>query len=47
VPVPPLLEITFVRKDAAVFGGHSNEPIPGPLDRPNMADRPDICLRPF
>jgi hypothetical protein len=47
VPVPPLLEITFVRKDVAVFAGHSNEPIPGPLDRPNMADRPDICLRPF
>ncbi len=47
VPVPPLLEITFLRRDAAVFGGHSNEPIPGPLDRPNMADRPDICLRPF
>lgn len=47
VPVPPLLEITFVRKDVAAFAGHSNEPIPGPLDRPNMADRPDICLRPF
>ncbi len=47
VPVPPLLEITFLRKDAAVFGGHSNEPIPGPLDRPNMSDRPDLCLRPF
>lgn len=47
VPVPPLLEITFVRKDVAVFAGHSSEPIPGPLDRPNMADRPDICLRPF
>ncbi len=47
VPVPPLLEITFVRKDLAVFAGHSTEPIPGPLDRPNMADRPDICLRPF
>jgi hypothetical protein len=47
VPVPPLLEITFVRRDLVVFAGHSNEPIPGPLDRPNMADRPDICLRPF
>ena len=47
VPVPPLLEITFVRRDAAVFGGHSTAPIPGPLDRPNMADRPDLCLRPF
>jgi len=47
VPVPPLLEITFVRRDLVAFAGHSNEPIPGPLDRPNMADRPDICLRPF
>lgn len=47
VPVPPLLEITFVHKDLAVFAGHSTEPIPGPLDRPNMADRPDLCLRPF
>ena len=47
VPVPPLMEVTFVRRDAASFGGHSTEPIPGPLDRPNMADRPDLCLRPF
>ena len=47
IPVPPLLEITFMRRDAAAFGAHSSEPIPGPLDRPNMADRPDICLRPF
>ena len=47
VPLPRLLEITFVRNGVALFGGHSNEPIPGPLDRPNMADRPDICLRAF
>jgi hypothetical protein len=47
VPIAPLMEVTFVRKNAVVFGGHSSDPIPGPLDRPNMADRPDICLRPF
>ena len=47
IPIPPLLEITFMRKSLAVFGGHSTEPIPGPLDRPNMTDRPDLCLRPF
>ena len=47
VPVPPLLEITFVRKGVVVTAGPCNDPIPGPLDRPNMADRPDICLRPF
>jgi hypothetical protein len=47
VPVPPLMEVTFMRRDAAEFAGFCHEPIPGPLDRPNMADRPDICLRPF
>ena len=47
VPVPPLMEITFVRKGVVVTAGLSNDPIPGPLDRPNMADRPDLCLRPF
>ena len=47
VPVPPLMEITWVRKDAVATAGPCTEPIPGPLDRPNMADRPDICLRPF
>jgi hypothetical protein len=47
VPIPPLLEITFLRKTSGIFGAHSTEPIPGPLDRPNLADRPDICLRAY
>jgi hypothetical protein len=47
VPVPPLVEVTFVRRNLVPTAGHSNEPIPGPLDRPNMTDRPDLCLRPF
>jgi hypothetical protein len=47
IPIPRLLELTYMRKDAAVFGGHSNEPIPGPLDRPNIPQLPDLYLRPF
>jgi len=45
--MPRLLELSYLRKDAAVFAGHSNEPIPGPLDRPNLPGRPDLCLRTF
>lgn len=47
IPFPRLLELTWIRKDVAVFGGHSNEPIPGPLDRPNIPQGPDIVLRTF
>lgn len=47
VPFPRLLELTWIRKDAAVFGGHSSEPIPGPLDYPNLPHMPDIVLRTF
>lgn len=47
VPVPPLMELTWVRRDLVVTAGWCTDPIPGPLDRPNMADRPDLCLRPF
>lgn len=47
VPVPPLLEVTFVRRDRVRLDGWCTDPIPGPLDRPNMGDRPDLCLRPF
>lgn len=47
VPVPPLLEITWVRRGVVATAGACTDPIPGPLDRPNMADRPDLCLRPF
>ncbi|MBF0544800.1 MAG: DUF616 domain-containing protein [Candidatus Riflebacteria bacterium] len=47
IPIPQFLEITYLRKDLALFAGHSTEPIPGPLDRTNWPDAPDICLRPF
>lgn len=47
IPFPRLLELTYVRKDAALFSGHSAEPIPGPLDRPNVPQLPEIYLRAF
>ena len=47
IPMPRLLELSYVRKDAAAFAGHSNEPIPGPLDYPNLPGIPDIILRAF
>jgi hypothetical protein len=47
VPFPRLLELTYLRKDVALFSGHSAEPIPGPLDRPNVAQLPEIYLRAF
>ncbi|QPF73764.1 asparagine synthase (glutamine-hydrolyzing) [Roseateles sp. DAIF2] len=47
VPFPRLLELTWMRLGSATFHGHSNEPIPGPLDRPNVPQLPDLYLRAF
>jgi hypothetical protein len=47
VPIPCVIELSYLRKDCGIFAGHSTEPIPGPLDRPNNIRAPDICLRPF
>ena len=47
IPFPRLLELTYLRKNAALFSGHSAEPIPGPLDRPNVRQLPEIYLRAF
>jgi hypothetical protein len=47
IPFPRLLELTFMRKRSASFQGHSSEPIPGPLDRPNVPQLPDLHLRAF
>lgn len=47
IPFPRLLELTFMRKRSASFHGHSSEPIPGPLDRPNVPQLPDLHLRAF
>lgn len=47
IPFPRLLELTFMRKRSASFHGHSTEPIPGPLDSPNVPQLPDLHLRAF
>ena len=47
LPFPRLLELTWMRISAASFHGHSNEPIPGPLDRPNVPRLPELILRAF
>jgi len=47
IPMPVLLELTWMRHDAARFHGHSTEPIPGPLDHPNLPQLPDLHLRAF
>jgi Methyltransferase FkbM domain len=47
VPIPKVLEVAYLRRDLDSFLGLSNEPIPGPLDRPNHPGLPDICMNPF
>jgi hypothetical protein len=46
VPVPAVVELTLLRNDRSDFFP-SHEPIPGPLDYPNMPDRPDLVLSPY
>ena len=47
IPFPRLLELIYMRQSSAAFHGHSSEPIPGPLDRPNIPQMPDLQLRAF
>lgn len=47
VPIPKVLEVSFLRKDLDSFSGLSTDPIPGPLDRPNHPYLPDLCMNPF
>lgn len=47
VPVPDVLEISFLRRDLGVAAEIAADPVPGPLDKPNHPLRPDICLTPF
>lgn len=47
VPIPKVLEVAFLRRDLDSFPSLSNDPIPGPLDRPNHPRLPDICMNPF
>jgi hypothetical protein len=46
IPMPAVLELTFLRDDRSKFSP-CLDPIPGPLDYPNMTDRPDLMLNPF
>jgi len=46
VPVPEVLELSFLRRDLDAFSPAA-EPIPGALDRPNHPLLPDICLNVF
>ena len=47
IPVPEVLELSYLRRDLDSFNGYALDPIPGPLDRPNHPFRPDLCLNPF
>ncbi|WP_157359690.1 FkbM family methyltransferase [Caldimonas brevitalea] len=47
VPIPKVLELSFLRRDLDQFPTYSSDPIPGPLDRPNCPVVPDICMNPF
>ncbi|MDO6384879.1 hypothetical protein [Uliginosibacterium sp. 31-12] len=47
VPIPEVLELSYLRRDLDGFAGYSREPIPGPLDRPNHPFQADLCLNPF
>jgi hypothetical protein len=46
VPMPALLEISFLRRDRARFAP-SAAPIPSVFDYPNAPGRPEIILTPF
>jgi hypothetical protein len=43
VLIPPVFEMTLIRKDRCVVSGYQNM-FPHPLDRPNLSDRPDLAL---
>lgn len=47
VPIPKVLELSYLRKDLDHFPTYSSDPIPGPLDRPNCPVVPDIVMNPF
>jgi len=47
VPIPEVLELSYLRRDLDSFSGYSREPIPGPLDKPNHPFTADICMTPF
>lgn len=47
VPMPKVLELSFLRRDLDDCAGFADEPIPGPLDRPNHPYLADLCLNAF
>ncbi len=46
VPIPAVVELTLLRNDRSEFTP-CTDPIPGPLDFPNMSERPDLILNPY
>ena len=46
ISLPAVIELTLLRNDRSTFR-ESKSKIPGPLDFPNMTDRPDLVLNPF
>jgi hypothetical protein len=46
VPIPAVVELTLLRNDRSEFTP-SFDPIPGPLDFPNMIELPDLILNPY
>jgi glycosyltransferase involved in cell wall biosynthesis len=47
VPVPDVMELSFLRRDLGVSSQPCRDPIPGKLDRPNHPLGPDFCLTAF
>jgi hypothetical protein len=47
VPLPCVLELSFLRRDLTDILTMATEPIPGPLDKPNNPKIPDLVLTPF
>jgi hypothetical protein len=45
--MPKVLELSFLRRDLDGFPGLADDPIPGPLDRPNHPYMADLCLNAF
>lgn len=46
IPLPSLLELSFLRRDRSEFFP-SSDPMPSPLDYPNVPNLPEIILTPF
>lgn len=47
VPMPKVLELSFLRRDLDDCTAFADDPIPGPLDRPNHPYLADLCLTAF